>query len=483
MPPEGVASTPQSNTDNSLCDHYLPLKKRFCRAEKRGGSRFCHTHDTPTLFAAQQVSDGIRVADDTERPRRVPCPINPNHTVYESRLQYHTKVCPDLRFVATRLPYYRANLHAFRGNVYCAGSDTQHERRTHHHLDADTLRQLIARVRQCYFTVVQPQMVLMAEEISNKGEEASTSTRKLSAKHGPQHRALLHCLQKAIAGFSRRQVQTDGAGAAVAGFLELGAGKGGLSVALQDAVLSHAFDLPGNTPTKQSSMAAVGCREPLLVVVDVDNFRRKADARVCRTRLPLIRLRLDIKDLDLAAALRDPSVRKRDRSSEHADKSISLDPRPAALNAEEHWVAMGKHLCGACTDFALACITAPNLRTEGRLSVSAVVLATCCHHRCELRHINSLESTGRNGDTVLRLPGTTYTLSPAEFAAIASMSSWAVSGACVDHESRITGVCCKRVIDALRIQYLKQSGYRAAYLCQYTQREITEENVCIVAFA
>ncbi|RNF19342.1 tRNA guanosine-2-O-methyltransferase TRM13 [Trypanosoma conorhini] len=483
MPHGGVASTARANPDEGLCDHYLPRKRRFCRAEKREGSRFCHTHDTLTPSAAQQGGGGGAAADAAERPRRVPCPINPNHTVYESRLQYHVKVCPDLRFVVTRLPYYRENAHALRGAVYCAAADTQHERRTHHDLDADTLRQLIARVRRCYFAVVQPQTVLLAEEVSSEGEETPTSVRKASAKHGPQHRALLHCLQRAIAGFAKAQELAGDADVAVAGFIELGAGKGGLAVALQDAVLSRAFALPGSKVEKQGSVAADGSSEPLLVVVDVDNFRRKGDARVCRTRLPLTRLRLDIKDLDLAAALRDPSVRKRARDGEHAGGGTSLGLRPEALIPAEHWVAMGKHLCGACTDFALACITAPNLRTEGRLCVSVVVLATCCHHRCELQHLNSLGATDNDGQAVLRLPGTQDTLSAAEFAAIASMSSWAVSGAFVDEESRITGVCCKRVIDALRVQYLKQSGYRAAYLCQYTQRDITEENVCIVAFA
>ncbi|PWV09222.1 hypothetical protein C3747_81g50 [Trypanosoma cruzi] len=474
--------TSQANPDDALCDHYLPRKKRFCRSEKREGSRFCHTHDTFTSSAGPHGGECVRAEECEGRPRRVPCPINPNHTVYAARLQHHIQVCPDLRYVTRKLPYYKANVNALRGKVYCRENDTAHERQTHHHLDADNLRQLIERVRHCYFSVIQPQIVLMAEEISSNNEETSKSTCNMSAKHGPQHRALLRCLQRAIEGFFKAQTPTESAGAAVKGFVEFGAGKGGLSVALQDALLSHAFDLSGSTVEKKELAPAHVHRKPLLVVVDVGNFRRKGDARVSRTSLPLVRLRLDIKDLELAKALRDPSVFKRARDEEKVNVSTLLDNIHAEGIPEERWVALGKHLCGACTDFALSCITSPNLCTEGRASVIAVVFATCCHHLCELRDLNALASTEEDQQAILRLPGTEYTISAAEFAAIASMSSWAVSGTAVDKERQATGVCCKRVIDALRIQYLKQNGYRSAYLCQYIEKGITEENVTIVAF-
>ncbi|EKF38074.1 hypothetical protein MOQ_001719 [Trypanosoma cruzi marinkellei] len=393
------------------------------------------------------------------------------------------QVCPDLRYVTRQLPYYKADANALRGNVYCREDDTSHERQTHHHLDADNLHRLIEHVRYCYFTVIQPQIVLMAEEISNNSnEETSKSTYNMSAKHSPQHRALLRCLQRALEGFLKAQTPTDSAGATVKGFIEFGAGKGGLSVALQDALLSNTFDLSGSTIEKKELALAHVPRTPLLVVVDVGNFRRKGDARVSRTSLPLVRLRLDIKDLELAKALRDPSVCKRARDEEKVNVNTLLDTSHNEGIPEERWVALGKHLCGACTDFALSCITSPNLRTEGSASVIAVVFATCCHHLCELRHLNAIASTEHDQQATLRLPGTEYTISAAEFAAIASMSSWAVSGTAVDKERQTTGICCKRVIDALRIQYLKQNGYRSAYLCQYVENGITEENVTIVAF-
>ncbi|KEG09112.1 tRNA guanosine-2-O-methyltransferase TRM13 [Trypanosoma grayi] len=424
------------------------------------------------------------MASDAESlPQRVPCPINPNHTVYASRLQHHVRVCPDLRFVASALPYYSQNTNAFCGKVYCRDEDVRHERLTHRDLDKATLDRLITRVREYYYSVVQPQIVLLAEEQCGADDDPVDQTRRLSSKHSPQHRGLLWCVEKALRGHIETLHEHGSDSGAIAGFVEFGAGKGGLSVALQDAISSGSLKIAGyNTEPAVTALEGGGSSNLRLLVVDVDNFRRKGDACVRRTSLPLIRLRLNIKDLDLVAALRDPSVRKRSREGVDSTTANSVETQGNSPATEERWVALGKHLCGSCTDFALSSVTSPKLHAKSHASVVAVVLATCCHHRCELQHLNALPEGGDDTFPSLRLPGTDYTISSAEFAAITSMSSWAVSGSFVDEQSRQTGVCCKRVIDALRVEYLRRKGYLCAYLCEYVGRDVTEENVCIVAF-
>lgn len=481
MPKEAPAAPPAANPDAALCDHYIARKRRFCRTEKRVDSRFCHTHSVSDSSIGQQNSSATLDEGDESHLRRVPCPINPNHTVYASRLQRHVRVCPDLRFVTSRLPYYREDAHAFRGRVYCGEEGPTAQRITHSHLPASSLHQLIARVRECYFSVVQPQMVLMAFEECPAKNELPHSTRNLSSKHGPQHCALLRCAERAMCSFYESEGQKGRPRAAIAGFVELGAGKGGLSVALQSALTSHSFSGLGGVALAKRTAGDDTSAQPLLVVIDVDNFRRKGDGRVCRTALPLVRLRVNIKDLDLARALSDPSVRHRPENVGADGAESHAGPRTHSPTSEEHWVALGKHLCGACTDFALSCVTSTDDNKKDHPNFIALVLATCCHHRCELQHLNSFLLSESDQQGALRLPGTDYTVSSDEFAAIASMSSWAVSGAFVDEERRLTGVCCKRVIDAWRVAFLKHSGYRRAYLCQYTGRDVTEENVCIVA--
>ncbi|KAH8617675.1 putative CCCH zinc finger in TRM13 protein U11 48K like CHHC zinc finger Methyltransferase TRM13 [Trypanosoma vivax] len=528
---------PTVNPEESVCDFYLTRKRRFCRTAKRSGSRYCPTHDI--TFQSKAENEIKNVEYDNYSPitcanvdadaapdvvascgagcalsrkpllQRVPCPINPNHTVYAAKLERHVKICPDLRFVVNELPYYRKDMHAFRGKAYHATEyGNTGERFTHHQMDNTELHRLISRVQQCYTSFIKPHIVLMSEECSephyagdNHGVNSSENfNRRESCKHSPQHRALLRCVERALESFGRRQVHENGAPAHVAGFLEVGAGKGGLSVALQRALISgqfqHCFQknsssgdsCGGENPTvvyTSGKEVARSSHFPSIVLVDVDNFRRKRDACVRDSCLPLTRLRLNIKDLDLVRALRGLGTRKR-TAGELTDSGVdgvsSLTEGTCNLTGTDYWVAVGKHLCGSCTDFALSCITSPNLITEGPISVCAVVLATCCHQRCELQHINALRCEAGEGASSIAIPGTPYRFSPNEFAAIASMSSWAVSGSFVDTERQSIGVCCKGVIDTLRIAYLKQCGYRDAFICHYIDRHVTAENNCIVAF-
>lgn len=83
------------------------------------------------------------------------------------------------------------------------------------------------------------------------------------------------------------------------------------------------------------------------------------------------RIRIDLKDFDLR----------------HLPEMDSEQPIP--------WVAVGKHMCGCSTDYAMiACQNAlrspmqPNqsLMWVSRLKASGcrgLFIATCCHHRCE----------------------------------------------------------------------------------------------------
>ncbi|CBH10715.1 hypothetical protein, conserved [Trypanosoma brucei gambiense DAL972] len=503
---------PTHNPDAVACDFYLSHKRRFCRTAKRAGGRYCPTHDvngtttgetTPAVVLSSSGSAvgpgrtaGEGVSTGPSRAlQRVPCPINPNHTVYADKLQKHVKVCPDLRFVVDKLPYYSKDLHACKGVAYCVTSqESEKERFTHHHMDTVVLEDLITRVRECYFNVIQPRIVLLAEECQEPFQDNSStgSTRRISNKHGPQHRALLRCVQTVIRGYAEGRGNLGNTYVRIAGFLELGAGKAGLAVSLQDALLSgsirYCHSHPGFQERKEGrtavneALSADNGDFPRIVVVDMDNFRRKADACVRNSRLPLVRLRINIKDLDLAKALCGASACKRSREETSSTSDQCTNAIKQSVPVEEQWVAFGKHLCGACTDFALSCVTAPNLNTEGFASVCAVVFATCCHQRCELKHINALLSPSECRRGRIAIPGTNHTFSEREFAAITSMSSWAVSGEAVDAERRLTGMCCKRVIDAFRLEYLKQSGFRRTYLCQYAESSVTGENICIVAF-
>lgn len=625
---------PSVNPDSRRCSYYVVRKHRFCRTECRAGALYCSTHlsDASLSTGASAISSATTAAGALTRPAeaapsgetvavdpRIPCPINPNHTVFASRMARHVKVCPDLRFVASRLPYFCLDKHAAKGCCFLSSTALPLEaiqprtaeaegnptgstpppagRQTHRDLTEAELTALIEKVNACFDEWIAPDLVQLnislptdrdggAAAAEAPAEQTSHGFRHdavpaappqsaapsppvprstSSVKHGHQHEALLQCVNDVVLQSledssilssrlrrggneaekdtalhpSQHLNQHQNRPIRVAGFLELGAGKGGLSVALQQAILrdrpaegqqgvgqgtaTYAGD-PSDGRDDQSSnpqhhhggisatsqglrwpFVAHVAQRPSLVVIDVGGFRRVGDATVRHSPLPLQRLRINLKDLNLTRAflttIHSPVQQK------------------AALSSLEHWAVLGKHLCGSCTDFGLSCLEeASTLKEEAGVQLSVVVLATCCHHRCELLHLNPpstmtmppasgeadepLDSPGSNscdssrhrrhrsdcgGETEgaplrpLVLPGSSVAWSAEEFAALSSMSSWAVCGDFVDEHRRQIGWRCKRIIDQFRVAYLRRLGY-TAFQCTYASRAITEENVCLVAY-
>nr|VDZ47082.1 CCCH_zinc_finger_in_TRM13_protein/U11-48K-like_CHHC_zinc_finger/Methyltransferase_TRM13_putative/Pfam:PF11722/Pfam:PF05253/Pfam:PF05206 [Leishmania donovani] len=539
---------PTRNPDPHFCSYYVTRKHRFCRTECRPGSLYCCTHDIAETGASpsttpQAEKDATSSPSDVAGFRgdmRVPCPINSNHTVYASRLERHVKVCPDLRYVTHQLPYFSNDKHANRGAVFVSSACNappggESQRCTHRDFSAEGLAALIRKVHECYDSCIAPDLVVLRQPSRDRdaasGEVGDTTTSQAttscrgsapvaceeiaSLKHGPQYMGLIRCLSDVV----RQAQDTDSilvgrcsshcAPIHVDGFLEFGAGKGGLSAALQQLIVQRlqgidctttsvgedaeagtvppsqreatAETSPLTPSTPQSSwrsgfLAEVAQRPPL-VVLDMNGFRRKSDARVRHSAVPLQRLRINIKDVDLTRAFLSEIRPVPSGEGETAAAAVpSAIPRPL-----ENWAVLGKHLCGACTDFALSCLTeSPLLTSQAQVRLPIVVIATCCHHRCELKHVNPPERV-EVSPAPLVLPGTSFTWSEQEFAALASMSSWAVCGDFVDEERRAVGRKCKRIIDQLRVHFLRYLGY-VAFQCQYTTRDVTEENVCIVAF-
>ncbi|OXB66169.1 hypothetical protein ASZ78_012968 [Callipepla squamata] len=205
-------------------------------------------------------------------------------------------------------------------------------------------------------------------------------------------------------------------------------------------------------------------------------------------------------------------------------------------------VGIGKHLCGAATDLALRCLVEsyatccneeseepapkrPKNKAEGASNssnddddskrnkedfkpVAGIVIALCCHHKCDWTHYVGREFFRSVG------------LGPVEFHYFQRMSSWATCGMretitkastneeSEDHandtaehdqtcsktesgsdalqglltveERKEIGSLCKLLIDHGRIRYLQHRGYRAA-LQYYTDSSVSLENVLLTA--
>lgn len=164
------------------------------------------------------------------------------------------------------------------------------------------------------------------------------------------------------------------------------------------------------------------------------------------------RIKMDIKDFD-AGAYRD--------TCPHQSSAI-----------------YSKHLCGAATDLTLRCVAAGNLRPRG------FVIALCCHHRCTFGAYINRAFLARLGIRDAE-----------EFRILTALSSWATCSRKPGHEEPSAyydglafaereqiGRDCKLLLDLGRLQFLRDIGYDAR-LCYYVHRDVTLENVALVARA
>ena len=81
------------------CIVWVPNRSRFCSGERVPGSKYCinHVH-----------LDGNA---ESQSRRRVVCPIDPSHTVYEDKLAKHIKICNKSKQneEVTSCPYFVPN--------------------------------------------------------------------------------------------------------------------------------------------------------------------------------------------------------------------------------------------------------------------------------------------------------------------------------------------------------------------------------------
>nr|XP_046247695.1 tRNA:m(4)X modification enzyme TRM13 homolog isoform X2 [Scatophagus argus] len=210
---------------------------------------------------------------------------------------------------------------------------------------------------------------------------------------------------------------------------------------------------------------------------------------------------------------------------------LDLSKVPLLSQKKLPLVGVGKHLCGVATDLALRCLLeTPRLREETepsrkRLKTSSepsdpesavsvampdsssgpvlgLVVALCCHHRCEWRHYVGQQFFLQRG------------LGAAEFSAFCRMSSWAtcglrptnqghptevptnqrgddeehepaeetdaVNGFLSADEREHVGRLCKRLIDGGRLHFLRTKGFDSK-LSRYVNSQVTLENVLLSA--
>ncbi|NXE15479.1 TRM13 enzyme, partial [Lophotis ruficrista] len=442
------------------CAYFVERKKRFCKMIPAPGRRFCGEHG--------------QLEGENDR-KRIPCPLDPKHTVYEDQLQKHLKKCNSRE--KPKPVYFVQDINAGLKDV----AEIPEKQVPISSLSKEELENLIIKLKKASSGL---ELRLKEQILSHQALQEALNDPKngeSASKHLKQQASILGNMEK---------LHLLGPGRC---FVEFGAGRG---------KLSHWVDV-----------ALRNVENVQFLLVERATTRFKVDGKHKRRDSVFERLQVDIQHLCL--------------------KKV-----PILEKTKLPVVGIGKHLCGAATDLALRCLVesyttcfdgeneepAPKRsrtdKTEAASNnsdkesnndckpVAGIVIALCCHHKCDWRHYVGREFFKSAG------------LGPVEFNYFQRMSSWAtcgmremvtkastseeseeqtsdtehheqtfsktesgsdtLQGVLTVEERKEVGCLCKLLIDHGRIEYLKQRGYKAA-LQYYTESAVSLENVLLTA--
>lgn len=289
---------------------------------------------------------------------RIPCPYDPKHTCFATKMEKHLKICNSKP--AAVLPD-----HVVPG-VNSGGLDVVEQAKearvglTISNVTDEKLINIIGMLMSTYKKYVEGQIVLEPLEHTVLEEELNRP------EYGPN--VLKHLIQN-----SSLLGQLDKSGLLENGntFVEFGSGRGQLTYWLTKAV------------TDPST-----CQ---FILVDKASHRHKFDNRLREVEdLEIVRLRVDIADLALGRV------------------------SPHLTHQKETVVGVSKHLCGAATDLSIRCLTQTLSEVESELG--GLMIALCCHHRCDWNPYVGKEFLTEQGFT------------EEDFGLLSSITSWCTCG-------------------------------------------------------
>ena len=474
------------------CCFFLPVKKRLCNLGRAPGSRYCGNHRPSHEAPSERVRRLAMASSSSEGNRsgaeRIPCPVDPSHTIYLHNLAAHVQICnvsKDLKRLEQQ-SYYCKDCNSGSSHLWNNNSPPSEGSDRNKEVCAKTLA---AKIRDCFEDHVkaeleEPEVWKEEEGQENKvqeEEEGQDNEEKEGAGRGV-YKEIMAQLGAEQTSFQRlRHIKQDADIISQMAtfqlfsrdcrhvFIELGAGKGKLGVSLRVvAPLSR------------------------VVFVERSGQRRKADRVNADHAQSFLRIRMDIRHC-LVHRLPLPTIPAAPPSTVNEERKECL---PSS-------VIVAKHLCGLATDLALR--SASNFLSSSSSSptthFAGVSIATCCHHACSSEDYVGTPWLVERGFTAAEFELMRYWSGwvnsfreaedddsskvdkeeTEEHRAITSSRVARVAGLSGE-ELRQLGFMTRRVIDQGRVNFLRALGLRAVQR-RYCSPSLSPECYLILASA
>ncbi|KAG7821438.1 hypothetical protein KL909_004325 [Ogataea angusta] len=389
-------------------------------SDLRSDTQYCYNH-LPQGELFSKTKNGKTVT-------RVPCPLDPSHTVWSDKLGRHLKTCNTLR----KKLEFESNVSKFPWLVVdfnVQGESALENSPLDYAEFAAFVRQFSDDYKQWYSADLEMSQIDYKYGLEGRMNELS------NRKHVTQQASL-------IGHMAHANLLSDGAV-----YVEFGCGRGEFA-----RYLLRALDTdPG---------MVAGDKQVLLI--DRQSPRMKFDTKMkeehARGAVCVTRLKTDIKDLDLATAV---------RSLENPGKVVGFS----------------KHLCGTATDLTLRCLL--NAQRDPEFQFSGFLVAMCCRHACKYNWLLE-ESRAYLKEN--------FGIGQQEFVYLSKMACWATSGVRpgmsendgADHFTGLNlkqrteiGLQARRAIDESRVYAMQQRGL-SAKLFNYVSPDVSMENSCML---
>ncbi|KAH3666857.1 hypothetical protein OGAPHI_003306 [Ogataea philodendri] len=402
------------------CPFVMPNKGRACGVQLRSDTPFCYNH-MPGGESFSKVKNGKTIT-------RVPCPLDPSHTVWSDKLARHTKTCNALK----KRQEFERNQREFPWLV--ENFNVQDEPAlSNKPMDYAEFAQFIQRFDRQFTSLELPP--LETNQIDYKHGLEDRLSELSNKKHVTQQSSLIgHLAHEKLLGEN-------------AVYVEFGCGRGEFS-----RYLLSALEADPEVVAKNDQFLLIDRQSPRMKF----DMKMKNESHVAG--LEVTRFKSDIKDLDLAAAVKQL-------------------PSPGKV------VGISKHLCGTATDLTLRCLI--NAVRDDKFQFGAFLVAMCCRHACKYNWLlpESREYLQEK-----------FGINAQEFLYLSKMACWTTNGVRPglsssdgqDHFSKLNlqertriGYQARRAIDESRVHAMRQRGYSVA-LFNYVTSDVSIENSCML---
>lgn len=384
------------------CQHWVERKKRFCKMSVGNGKKFCGEH---SITSESDLSNS-----------RIPCPLDPKHTIETKNLEKHLKKCN------AKPPEVLPNYITKNYNLGIPDDDNQtNEMFRLQDVPEKDLKETSELVEKLFKEFIDGKIETNFKDHSAlKSELSNESYGDDKMKHLLQTSSILGIMENE----EFFQPKTC--------FIEYGAGKAALTFWLANAIES--------------------LKDVKILVIDRASHRHKKDNLV-KDRELIDRVRADIADLRLS--------------------------KLENIQQQDSFVGISKHLCGAATDFALNCILNGN-NESSKKTEKFLIAVCCHHRCTWDTFIgrNWLKTHGINRKSFnLIIKMVSWCVCGDGRNRESKKTQFHRENERKEKEE--IGWKCKRLLDYARVQFMNENGYETK-LCYYIDKSVTLENVCII---